>query len=56
MGWDVVAITNKELDDPTAMDGIAQTIRRRLGIRSRRSNDTQAAKRLELRRTLGLPS
>lgn len=56
MGWNVLSVTNKELEDPRAMDGIANTVRRRLRVRSAEYAGGIAEKRRDLRRALGLPA
>ncbi len=55
MGWTVVGITNDELDSLGATDAIAQTIRRRLGKRVQVRVSDYHARKLRLRRQLGLP-
>lgn len=55
MGWTVVGVTNDELDSLAATDAIADTIRRRLGKPSRVRVANHHARKLKLRRQLGLP-
>lgn len=55
MGWTVVCITNDELDSFAATEAIAQTIRRHLGKRSEVYVSDYHARKLRLRRQLGLP-
>ena len=55
MGWTVVGVTNDELDSMTATDTIAQTIRRHLGKSPLPRVDHYPARKLKLRRQLGLP-
>lgn len=54
MGWTVVCITNDELDSLAATDVIADTIRRHLGKRSEVRVSGYHARKLRLRRQLGL--
>ncbi|HJF63364.1 MAG TPA: endonuclease domain-containing protein [Gordonibacter urolithinfaciens] len=54
MGWTVVGVTNDELDSLAATETIARTIRRHLGKRSQFRIDDLHARKLELRRQLGL--
>ena len=56
MGWTVVGVTNDELDSPAATETIARTIRRHLGKRSQFRIDDLHARKLHLRRRLGLPT
>lgn len=55
MGWKVVCITNDELDSLSATDIIASTIRRHLGKRAQIRVADFHARKLRLRRQLGLP-
>ncbi len=55
MGWTVIGITNDELDSLVATDAIAQTIRRCLGKRVQVRVSDYHARKLRLRRQLGLP-
>lgn len=55
MGWTVVGVTNDELDSLVAVDAIAEAIRRRLGKRLRVRVSDYHARKLRLRRQLGLP-
>lgn len=55
MGWTVVGITNDELDSFAATEAIAQTIRRHLKKRSEVYITDYHARKLKLRRQLGLP-
>ncbi|RDB61538.1 DUF559 domain-containing protein [Gordonibacter sp. 28C] len=55
MGWTVFCITNDELDSMVATDTIADTIRRHLGKRSQVRVSGYHARKLKLRRQLGLP-
>lgn len=55
MGWKVVCITNDELDSLAATDTIADTIRRYLGKRKQVRVSDYHARKLKLRRQLGLP-
>lgn len=55
MGWTVVGITNDELDSLVATDTIADTIRRHLGRRPQVRVSNYHARKLKLRRQLGLP-
>lgn len=55
MGWTVAGVTNDELDSLAATDAIAEAIRLRLGKRSRTSVSDHHARKLRLRRGLGLP-
>lgn len=55
MGWTVVGVTNEELDSLAATDAIANTIRRHLGKRAQVRVDDHHARKLRLRRQLGLP-
>lgn len=55
MDWTVVAITGSELDSLTATDVIAQSLRKRLGIHSQIRIADYHARKLKLRRQLGLP-
>ena len=54
MGWTVVGVTNDELDSLAAAETIARTIRRHLGKRSQFRIDDLHARKLKLRRQLGL--
>ncbi len=54
LGWTVVQVTNDELDSPAALDTVARTIRLKLGKRARVSVEDYAARKLNLRRQLGL--
>ncbi|WP_180326743.1 DUF559 domain-containing protein [Raoultibacter phocaeensis] len=54
MGWTVVGITNDELDSFAATETIAQTLRRHLGKRSQPRVSDYHARKLKLRRQLGL--
>lgn len=56
MGWTVVSVTNDELDSLDATDTITQTIRRLLGLRSQIRISDYHARKLKLRRKLGLPT
>ena len=55
MGWTVVGVTNDELDSLAATDAIADTIRRLLGKRVQVRVSDYHARKLRLRRQLGLP-
>ena len=55
MGWAVVGVTNDELDSLAATDAIADTIRRLLGKRVQVRVSDYHARKLRLRRQLGLP-
>lgn len=55
MGWKVVCITNDELDSLAATDTIANTIRRHVGKRAQVRVSGYHARKLRLRRQLGLP-
>lgn len=55
MGWNVVCITNSELDSMVATDLIAETIRRYLRKRTCVRFSDYHARKLKLRRQLGLP-
>ncbi|MDU5069348.1 MULTISPECIES: DUF559 domain-containing protein [Eggerthella] len=55
MGWTVVGVTNDELDSLAATDAIADTIRRLLGKRMQVRVSDYHARKLRLRRQLGLP-
>lgn len=55
MGWTVVGITNDELDSLAATEAIAQTIQRCLGKRVQVRFSDYHARKLRLRRQLGLP-
>ena len=55
MGWTVVGVTNDELDGFAATDAIAQTIWRCLGKRVQVHVSDYHARKLRLRRQLGLP-
>ncbi|WP_255467413.1 hypothetical protein [Raoultibacter phocaeensis] len=54
MGWTVIEITNDELDSLVATDTIADAIRRHLGKRGRVRVPDYHARKLKLRRQLGL--
>ncbi|OUO91538.1 DUF559 domain-containing protein [Gordonibacter sp. An230] len=54
MGWTVIGVTNDELDSLAATETIARTIRRHLGKRSQFRIDDLHARKLKLRRQLGL--
>ncbi len=56
MGWTVIGVTNDELDSLTATDTIAHTIRQRLGLREHVRVAHYHARKLKLRRKLGLPT
>lgn len=55
MGWTVMGITNDELDSLTATDAIAFAIYRHLGRRFRVTTSDFHARKVKLRRRLGLP-
>lgn len=55
MGWAVIGITNDELNSMAATDAIAETIRRHLGKRTPVRVSHYHARKLKLRRQLGLP-
>ena len=55
MGWTVIGITNDELDSLAATDAIAEAIRKQLGKSSHVRVSNYHAKKLKLRRQLGLP-
>ena len=55
MGWDVVAVTNDELDSVTATDVIIRTLARALGKRVRVRVSDYRERQLGLRLELGLP-
>ncbi|WP_417341431.1 hypothetical protein [Gordonibacter urolithinfaciens] len=55
MGWIVIGVTNDELDSMLATDTIAASIRKRLGKRLQMSFPDHHARKLRLRRELGLP-
>lgn len=55
MGWTVIGVTNDELDSLVATDAIAEAIRRRLGRRLQMRVPDYHARKLKLRRQLGLP-
>lgn len=55
MGWTVINVTNEELENFAATDAIAQTIRRHLGKRAQDGVPDRHARKLRLRRQLGLP-
>lgn len=55
MGWTVLSVTNDELDSLVATDTIADTIRRHLGKRQQVRVSGYHARKLKLRRQLGLP-
>ncbi|WP_080797301.1 PDDEXK family nuclease [Arabiibacter massiliensis] len=54
MGWTVIGVTNDELDSLAATETIARTIRRHLGKRVSVRYDDLHARKLKLRRQLGL--
>ncbi|MBC5585043.1 DUF559 domain-containing protein [Eggerthella sp. NSJ-70] len=56
MGWTVIGVTNDELDSLPATDTIASTIRRLLGKRAQVRVANHHARKLKLRRQLGLPA
>lgn len=56
MGWKVVGITNNELESLTATDVIADTARKHLGKRLQSPPANYHARKLRLRRELGLPT
>ena len=56
MGWTVVCVSNDELDSVAATDTIADTIRRHLGKHARVRVSDYHARKLRLRRQLGLPA
>ena len=56
MGWTVVGVTNDELDSLVAMDAIADGLRRHLGKRKQMRIPDHHARKLKLRRCLGLPA
>ncbi|MBX9035297.1 endonuclease domain-containing protein [Gordonibacter massiliensis (ex Traore et al. 2017)] len=55
MGWTVVGVTNDELDSFVATETIAHTLRRYLGKHSQIRVSNYHARKLKLRRQLGLP-
>lgn len=55
MGWTVIGITNDELDSLSSTDAIAKAIGKKLGKRSQVRVRNYHAKKLKLRRQLGLP-
>lgn len=55
MGWTVVCITNDELDSFVATETIARSLGRHLGVRPQARFDDYHARKLKLRRQLGLP-
>lgn len=55
MGWTVIGITNDELDSLAATDVIAEAIRHHLGKRKQMRVTDHHARKLRLRRQLGLP-
>lgn len=55
MGWTVLGVTNNELNSLVATDAVAEAIRRHLGKRLRTSIPDWHARKLRLRRQLGLP-
>lgn len=55
MGWTVIGVTNDELDSLVATDAIAEAIRRHLGKRLQVRVPDYHARKLRLRRQLGLP-
>lgn len=54
MGWTVLGVTNDELDSLVATDTIARSICKRLGKRYQVSTPEHHARKLQLRRQLGL--
>lgn len=56
MGWTVVCVTNDELDSFVATETIARTLGRHLGVRPQARFDDYHARKLKLRRQLGLPT
>lgn len=56
MGWTVIGVTHDELDSMIATDTIAQSIRKRLGKRMQMRVSDHHARKLKLRRKLGLPA
>lgn len=54
MGWTVVAITNDELDSMASTDVVAETLRKKLGAHKRPAIPHYHARKLKLRRLLGL--
>lgn len=56
MGWTVIGVTGDELDSLAATDAIAEAIRLRLGKRARTAVADHHARKLGLRRRLGLPA
>lgn len=55
MGWTVVPVTGSDLGSLAATDAIAETIREHLGKRTRVRVSDYHARKLALRRRLGLP-
>lgn len=55
MGWSVINVTNEELDSYTAMNSIATAVFKRIRKRQRIRVDHYHARKLALRRKLGLP-
>ena len=55
MGWTVLGVTNDELNSLAATDAVAEAIRRHLGKRLRTNVSDWHARKLRLRRRLGLP-
>lgn len=55
MGWTVIGVTNDELGSLVATDAIAQAIQRQLGKRVQIRVSDYHARKLRLRRQLGLP-
>lgn len=55
MDWTVACVTNEELNSLAATDIIAQTLRRQLGIRTQIRKVDYHARKLKLRRQVGLP-
>lgn len=55
MGWTVVGITGDELDSLVATDVIAGSLRKRLGLHTQIRVADYHARKLKLRRQLGLP-
>lgn len=55
MGWTVIGVTNDELDSLVATDAIDVAIRRHLGKRQQTRVSDLHARKLKLRRQLGLP-
>lgn len=55
MGFNVIAITNEELESVRATDVIASTIARAIGKRMRKETHDQLLCKMKLRKELGLP-